>query len=372
MTETSLPTDATLAGAVAAWDLADGPQLPDGPLTNAAWDELVEVATRERLVPLLSSAVAAGDLPATDRQRDAIVRAHERAMWGCLMLERTMLEQVAAFERAGIAYRVLKGPAVAHLDYADASQRAFGDIDLLVAARDYDRALTLLTANGGRRHYPEVRPGFDRRFGKGAAVVMADGSEIDVHRTFVAGPFGLMVGLNELFATRETFVVGGHSLPALGRHHRFVHACFHAALGDVVPRLSAQRDVAQLALDDRTDLVGALDAARRWRADAVVARAVSATWSALALAPTPLVRWARAFVPDRFQARALRAYVGPDRSYATQAAAGLAAVHGLTAKTAYLRAVALADRDHVRRHDGSYARRIRRGWRALRASQVPR
>lgn len=372
MTETALAADATLCGALAAWGLPDAPALPTDPLTDAAWGDLVEVATRERVTPLLASAVAEGAFGATDQQRDEIFRAHERAMSGCVMLERTMLDAIAAFESTGIAYRVLKGPAVAHLDYPDPSLRAFGDIDLLVAASDYDHALTLLTAAGGRRRYPEVRPGFDRRFGKGACVVMTDGSEIDVHRTFVAGPFGLTVDLDELFANDESFVVGGRSLPALSRHHRFVHACFHAALGDVVPRLSAQRDVAQLALDDRTDLASALDAARSWRADAVVARAVSATWSRLALASTPLLRWARAFAPDRFQARALRAYVGPDRSYATQTAAGLAAVDGLTAKTAYLRAVLLADRDHVRRHDGGYVRRLQRGWQALRASKAPR
>ncbi len=49
---------------------------------------------------------------------------------------------------------------------------------------------------GGRRRFSEVRPGFDRRWGKGACVVAADGTELDVHRTFVAGPFGLTVDLS--------------------------------------------------------------------------------------------------------------------------------------------------------------------------------
>jgi len=369
---TSPTTDATHVAVPAAYGLPGAPSAPAEPLDDPAWTALTDAATRERVTPLLASAVAAGAFPATDRQYGAIVRAHERSMRTCVALERTLGDAATTLEHAGVAYRVVKGPAVAHLDYPNPSLRAFGDIDLLVAAERYDDALTLLTDRGGRRRYPEVRPGFDRRFGKGACLVLADGTEIDVHRTFVAGPFGLTVDLDALFATDEQFTLGGRSLPALCREHRFVHACFHAALGDAAPRLSAQRDVAQLALDDRTDVAGALEAARAWRSDAVVARAVTTTWSRLGLQPTPLVRWALAHQPDRFQARALRAYSGPGRSYATQTAAGLAAVDGLAGKAAYLRAVLVADRDHVRRHDGGYVRRLRRGWQALRATRTTR
>ena len=82
----------------------------------------------------------------------------------------------------------------------------------------------------------EPRPGFDSRFSKGAAFTMPGGRDIDLHRTFVSGPFGLSVDLGGLFATSTPFVVGGRRLLGLGRTERFLHACYHAALGRGTPR----------------------------------------------------------------------------------------------------------------------------------------
>ena len=53
-------------------------------------------------------------------------------MQSCVQLERVLLETVAELDALGAEFRVLKGTAVAHLDYPDPSWRGFGDIDLLV------------------------------------------------------------------------------------------------------------------------------------------------------------------------------------------------------------------------------------------------
>ena len=98
-----------------------------------------------------------------------------------------------ALEKAGIAHRVLKGHAWAHTVYPDPSWRAFGDVDLLVGTDDSDRAVEVLESTGVRRTLPEVRPGFDRRFGKDATLLSASGREVDLHRLLVAGPYGLWV-----------------------------------------------------------------------------------------------------------------------------------------------------------------------------------
>lgn len=361
-----------VVSAVTAYGLPGAPALPPHALDELTWRALVRAATLDRVTPLLSEAITAGALLATETQVAAASRAHEQAMRVCIMLERALLETAARLEAAGIPFRVLKGPAVARLDYPDPAWRAFGDVDLLVGADAYDDVLALLTRHGGRRRYAQVRPGFDRRFGKGACVIEPDGTQIDVHRTFVAGPFGLTVDLGELFAASDAVVVGGRELRALVREQRFVHACFHAALGDVQPRLVALRDVAQLALATPLDHAAAIDLARGWRADAVVARAVGLAWERLRLPPAPLSVWAAEHRADRFQTRALRAYTGPGRSYASQAAAGLTAVRGGPAKVAYVRALVFADRAHVAGRDGSYSRRVRRAWAAFRASQVTR
>ena len=199
---------ATLAG-VAAFGLPGvRPPMRQVPAAGE-WRALLTAATRERLTPLLAIAADEGALRLTDDQHREARRAHEQAMRLCVLLERALVEVSDELDAAGVEHRVLKGSAVAHLDFPDPAWRAFGDVDVLVRGSDYDRALGVLTAKGAHRRYHEVRPGFDRRFGKGACVVLTDGTQIDVHRTFVSGPFGLTVDLPELFETWTTFDVGG-------------------------------------------------------------------------------------------------------------------------------------------------------------------
>jgi hypothetical protein len=352
-------------GAVAAHGLPARVTLPDRPLDDAAFAALLDQATVERVTPLLAVAVADGAFPVTDAQAARVATAHERAMRLCVLLERALLDTLPALEMAGVAVRVLKGPAVARLDYPDPAWRAFGDVDLLVTSEDYDRALGALQDLGGRRRFTEVRPGFDRRWGKGACVVAPDGTQIDVHRTFVAGPFGLTVDLPGLFLDPAPVALGGREVLALDRVDRFLHACFHAALGDQVARVATLRDVAQLLTATDLDVEAALARATGWRADAVVARAVRLTWSRLALEPHPVADWALAHRADRFQLRALRAYTGASRSYATQVVAGLSAVRGVPAKVAYVRALLLPDARHLAARDRSHARRLQRALRTL-------
>lgn len=370
------PEPASASGAVlaavAAYGLPGAPALPSAPCDDAVWRTVLDLATVDRLVPLLAVAVADGALPATERQRDQAATAHEQSMQLCVLLERALLETTERFVRAGIRSRVLKGPAVAHLDYPDPAWRAFGDVDVLVESASYDAALAALGASGARRRFTEVRPGFDRRFGKGACVVTADGTQIDVHRTFVAGPFGLTVDLDELLHATAPLSIGGQRLLALDRESRFVHACFHAALGDQVARLVALRDVAQLILTADLDRATVVLRAERWRADAVVARAVRLAWARLGLAPHPWSEWAAAHQADRFQVRSLRAYTSESRSYATQVVAGLAAVRTVPEKVAYVRALLVPDAGHLAARDRSYSRRLQRAWHARTTTRSPR
>jgi hypothetical protein len=350
--------------AIAAVGLPGAAPLPDRPLADAEFQEVFALLTGERMLPALALAVDSGALSATDTQRAAIAIGHEQAMRVCVMLEHALPAVTARLERAGVDVRLLKGPAVAHLDYPDPSYRAFGDLDLLVRSAMWDAAIEALVTTGAARRYPEVRPGFDRTFGKGACLVEPDGTELDLHRTFVAGPFGLTIPLDELFRESEPVEIGGREYRALIREHRFVHACYHAALGDPVPRLAALRDIAQIALTTPLDVERTIAISSEWSADAVVAHAVKLTWVRLGLGPAPLSEWAFSHKPDGSQTRSLAAYRGDSRSYATQAVAGLRAVHGVPAKWRYARTMLVPDREYVASHDGTYLRRVRRAFRA--------
>src|SRR5262245_14458505 len=306
-----------------------------------------------------------GTFTAKDTQEPNALDADERALALALVLEQLLLGVARQLDRAGVTARVLRGPAVTHTVYPEPGLRAFADIDLLVAAEDYDAALALMCANGARRRFREPRRGFERRFGKGVCLEFSDGLEIDVHRTLVAGPFGLALDAEALFEHSATFRVGGLTLEGLDPEARLIDACLHAALR-ARPRLTALRDVAQMVLYAPLDVAQLRDLCGQWRCGIVLQRALEMAWAAFGLTSTPEpVRWARAYEPTAFERHALDVYIGPDPSYARQAVAGLRAVPGLWSKAAYAAALLLPSRDYVRARDGGYSRRALRALRLL-------
>jgi hypothetical protein len=332
-----------------------GAPLPDAPLTDDVWADLLARSCSQRLTGFLARAVCDGALPTRPDQAAQAAAAHREAMATVLLLERLLLDTADLLTAAGIAVRVLKGSSVAHLDYPELELRSFGDVDLLVRSEQFDDAVAALAQAGHRRRFPQPRPGFDRRFSKGTSFVTADGTEIDLHRTFAMGPFGLTMKLGDLWTRASKFRVGGVELCALGPEERFLHTCFHASLGDNPPRLLALRDLAQVLLGNRLDLHLVRALAASWRADAVVARAVDLTWQTFRLdvAVSPLAGWATAYRPDHRERRALSAYTDPNGGYSARSAAALRAVPGVRDKAAFVRALAFPTRDYLdRRHRG--------------------
>jgi len=337
-------------------------------MDDAHFDELLDAVTRERVVGLFAHCVDRLGWPVTDAQRDALDARHEAMLSVDLVLERLLADTSRRFATRGIPHRALKGPVVARTAYPDPAQRSFGDVDVLVAGPRFDEAIALLTAAGGRARYREPRPNFTARFGKGVCVVTTDGLEIDVHRTFVAGPFGLAIDAHDLFAAPETIDIGGVTIPVPNAAVRFLHACYHTALTS--PRITALRDVAQIAVATDLDVDAMLEIARRWRGRAVVQRALALTRARLRAELTgALYSWAERYRPDRFEESALRSYANGRSSYAGQMATGVWALRGVRARVAYGAALLVPDRRYVAEREGTYVRRWVRAWSLARPSR---
>ncbi len=354
----------TVIRAVAAHGLAGSMlDLPTVPLHDTAFEGLLADARECRLSGLLWQAIGDGRLPATAEQADRAEWLHVEALSASLLLERLLLETVEVLRAAGVPVRVLKGSAYGHLDYADPAQRTFGDIDLLVPAEHIDDAVAALEDEGHVRLHPQPRPGFDRRFGKGTSFRTVEGLEVDLHRSFSMGPFGVRLDTARLWERSEPFTVGDRVLEALGAEERFVHACYHAALGEVRPRLVPLRDVAQIALTHALDLTRVLSLVRSGRGEAVVARAVRHAWTELDLADVLAVTaWAYAHRADPREAADLAAY-GEGSSYATKAIAAVRALPTTGQRLAYLYAMLLPNRGYLgERHAGRWDR-LRTGYR---------
>jgi hypothetical protein len=194
-----------------------------------------------------------------------------------------------------------------------------------------------------------------------------DGVELDLHRVFAAGPFGLQIVPARLFERACAVRLGGTTIAGLDPTTRALHAAFHAALGDDPPRLVALRDVLQVLDDPALDPGELFDLAQDWRCGIVVQRAVDLAVDVFGadLARHPVGEFAREYVPSPFEQRALRAYIGAHRGYAQQAVAGVGAVHGWRAKVAYVGALVAPDAAYVAERDGGYLRRLGRGARLL-------
>jgi hypothetical protein len=351
-----------LTRAIAAHGLAGSTLgLPARPLADDDFGQLLGSVRAQRLTGLLWAAIESGALPVTAPQQARAEWLHVGALAGVLALERLLLETVAALEGAHIPVRVLKGPVLAHVDYPDSAWRTFGDVDLMVRSDDYDAAVEVLRGLGHERRHPEPRPGFDRRYGKGISFLTSDGLELDLHRTFSLGPFGVRLALDELWSCSETFRLAGHRLEALAVEERFVHACYHAILGDAQPRLVPLRDVAQLALTYSLDGERVHRLTRRSGGEAVIARAVQVAWRELAIADVLAISaWAESYRFGAQETADLEVYASGS-SYARKSVAAIRALPSWPQKARFVHAMALPHRSYLGTRHSGRVERLRSG-----------
>ncbi len=371
---------ADLTRRIAAFGLPghDGPVLGDDPsgrpLADDVWERLLAAVTAQRLAGYLHAAVEAGALPVTAEQREQVDDLHLRFCATALRLERILLGLATHLERAGIVFLVLKGTASAHLVHADPSHRMFGDNDLLFPTERFEDALQVLSEIGYQRLTPPPTSTFARRFAKGATLRGPTGDEVDAHRNLVFGTFGFDIDLEELFASSVAFELGGRKLRALGPETRLLHACYHAALGDPVPRLSSVRDIAQMLATGEHDPARTVQLARAWGAGAVLARAFSLCRDHLGVTVDgPVVEAFEGYEPTRRERRAIASYIGPNHSFAAKVLASLPFLDGVGERAAFLRAAVAPSAEFAEsRGDRRRMTWVREGLRSLWPGGSPR
>ena len=243
---------------------------------------VIGLAKFDHLTGFLAATVNEGAVAIEPEDRELLMTNWHEELLACVALESLAARTGQHLDRAGIEWRLTKGAALAHVDYADPSLRTFGDVDLIVHPDHWLGAVDVLTSLDYRREAAELHGDYDRRFGKGATFTSAAGLEIDLHRRYAIGRFGVTSHMADVFESPEHFSLAGVQIPTLNAEHRLLHACYHASLGGF-RELRAFRDVAQLLLVTRADLDRTIAIARRWRAESVVASAIIDTWNRLNL-----------------------------------------------------------------------------------------
>ena len=358
-------TSATAVG-VAAYGIPTPHCLPTAPLGETEFDVLLGECQHHRLVGFLGVAVRDGAFPVTDGQRMRVEEAWQGWLGHAVRVERLLLDATAVLDDHGIRSIVLKGAALAHTAYADPSLRVFGDVDLLVEPRNFTRTADVLVAEmGAERPLPELRRGFDDRFGK-EILLKARDRELDLHRMFVEGPYGVAIELDDLWRAPDRFGLGGRELLTLARPAQVLHAAYAATLGDWPLRLGPLRDFVQTWSGNVATLEAAVDIARAWRCAAVIRAACERAQAAFGTELPGLESQLAGRVSRRDRVF-LASYRGSGRGYLRNLVAPVA-VRGLGNKVRYVRSVAFPDPAYLAARGATRKGFIRQAWAKIRAN----
>ncbi len=301
---------------IAGWGI--GPHLP--PVEPIDIEAMGPALSSQKLIGVLQAMVETGACEVDDSA--ALEVAHLDAMAESLLLEDMLLQAAAVLDEAGIAWRVLKGSALAHLVHPDPAQRTFGDIDLLVRGEEIIEAVDALTRAGATRAQPALSETFDRRFSKSVTMRWRNRTELDVHRTLAPGPFGLRVDTEDLFVDPRTFTLAGRPLLTLNPEMHLLHGAIHVALGDVLPRLGNVRDLALLLNVPDLDGDHVREVARSWGCELPLALGLRAAGD-IGADGHPLVTWARGFSAPAADLQLLAVYRHKANRFRAQAWATL-------------------------------------------------
>ena len=251
---------------------------------------LLQWASTERLVGLLSSAVVHGEL-VIDGDDDAsgqLAEALHRALRSSLAAEATAVVAVTELRRRGIEAVLFKGSANAHLDYPSPAQRNFFDVDLLVRREDFGPAIETMLDSGFERTSTPLGRRWERRFARAAELRSNDGVEVDLHAALATGYFGVILDHEALRSDVTDLPLGGVDCHAFGSTTRFLVSCYGVVLSRG-PALRLHRDMAQQLFVTAADWRAA--AALAGEGESVVAEALRRL-SALTGAMHPAFEWA--------------------------------------------------------------------------------
>jgi hypothetical protein len=337
---------ADLLTAAVGHGIAGGAPWPGPPLEPSAFTQALHSAREHRLTGAFAEAVFDGALKLDKTQHGLLCESHASAQAHMLELERTLLRVSELFSERGLDMRVLKGLALARVVYADPAWRVASDVDVLVPSHQFDDAVAnAIHGLGGHQQIAELRPGFDREFGKEALIQLGN-SELDLHRTLVTGPFGHTIDLDEFFTDSQPIMIGGRQLLTHSPDNQFLHGCYNTALGDYPVRLCAVRDL--LLCDARLEIDhdAVIATAARWNGTAVVQRAAELVINTVgADAGSGFNELANLPVP-RTEAWLMRSYLTPARSY-SRPLASLAVISGIRPRLRYARALLTPSRTYL-------------------------
>jgi hypothetical protein len=215
--------------------------------SSVHWEMFLRLVEHHRVLPLAQRALRNAGIvlpPEVDSTLKQAATRNAYAAMRYLAEARRLIDLLAA---ANIPVRLLKGVPLSQRAFGDWSLRDVGDLDLLIAPEDEERADALLLADGFSRREPAatLTPRRRRSYRKHAKDYTyepgAAGFEIDLHWRLFRNPH--MDGNGLAAAAPEELAVGGTVLHVLPLVHSFLYLCVHGTL-DGWYRMKPLADVA--------------------------------------------------------------------------------------------------------------------------------
>jgi len=281
---------------------------------------LEQLSTLERgLTPLLYRTLKAeGRLQQeTEEANASLRRAYFATLARNLLLNKALVEVLAAFEARGIRTIVLKGAILAETVYPDIGTRPMADVDLLISPADLPRVERALEGLGYQFDWSgKIPQAFRRRFGSEVtAYSERRHAAIDVHWDLLGeGWFRRVAAVDHsvVWANAQPVTFEGVRAWHLSPEHTLLHLCLHLGLHHHYQGLIWYTDI------DR--LIRAQDIAwDRFTADVIAFKLKTVTYLALTftrqLLGTPIPEDVlNALRPSRHRLRFIHRFVNRNRA----------------------------------------------------------
>jgi hypothetical protein len=207
-----------------------------------SWDRFLHRVTHHRVTPLAFHGLKRLRNPAIP---DSVLRELGNACNAIaarnLFLTRELIGLVDWLEGEHIAVLPYKGPTIAYLAYGNIALRQFGDLDVLVSARDYGRARDLFLARGHR---------LTDDWGWECSLTDENRSvTTDLHVGLAPAQFPTGLGFDRLWERRQVVPMAGGKLSTLSAKDLLIILCVQLikdAWGISALRLAKACDIAEL------------------------------------------------------------------------------------------------------------------------------
>jgi hypothetical protein len=196
------------------------------------WDELLRLAEHHGVLPLVARNLNlhARDLPSP------VAHSLQTSFDGNLRRNLWFASELARiadyFEKKQLRAIPYKGPVLAESAYGDVALRNFGDLDLLLAAADFERGKSALKELGYQTSLEQgpaverfwLRNGYERSFDSAAGKYL-----VELQWALLPRFYAVDLRTDDLLARSRPASMGGRVLPGLSAEDSLLVLCLHAA-----------------------------------------------------------------------------------------------------------------------------------------------